>query len=337
MNVAAASHPGSGDPLVSVVTPVYNGAATLAECIESVLAQTYGHFEYLIVDNCSDDATGEIAREYAGRDPRIRVLRNDVVVTAMENHQIGFREMAPQSRYCKIVHADDWIFPECLERMVALAEANPSVSVVSAYRLEDRYVTLDGLPYPSAVVSGREICRRALLGELYVFGTPTSLLLRSEVIRSRDPYYDETRFPRHCDTAACYETLRDRDLGFVHQLLTFTRRGGAVQTAKSLRLGSSLPEHLAILMRYGPEFLTPQEYEARYREMVRGYYRFLGISVFGRRSREFWSYHRDFLRRLGLSASPVRIGRASLSSMALVLLRPARSLRRALHPEMECE
>lgn len=324
-------------PLVSVVTPVYNGEETLSQCIESVLAQTYDNFEYLIVNNCSGDRTREIAQAYADRDSRVRVYDNENLVTAMENHQVGFRLMSPTSGYCKVVHADDWIFPECLDRMVALAEANPSVAMVSAYRLEETYVTLDGLPFPSSVLPGREVCRLALLGEVYVFGTPTSLMIRSDVVRSRDPFYDEREYPRHCDTAVCYEILRNRDFGFVHQVLTFTRRSGAVRTALSQRLGSSLPEHLAILKRYGPAYLGSHEYEARLRQMVRAYYRFLGTSVFRRPGGEFWSYHREFLRRLELSNSRARIGCASLGAVLGALSRPAKSFARALHPEPETE
>ncbi len=50
-----------GQPLVGVVTPVYNGEDFLAQCIESVLGQTYEHYEYFIVNNCSTDRSLEIA------------------------------------------------------------------------------------------------------------------------------------------------------------------------------------------------------------------------------------------------------------------------------------
>jgi hypothetical protein len=236
-----------------------------------------------------------------------------------------------------VVHADDRIFPECLERMVAVAEANPSVSMVSAYRLEETDVTLDGLPFPSTVVSGRETCRLALLGQVYVFGTPTSLLVRSDVIRGRDPFYDAKEFPWHFDTAVCYEILAGRDLGFVHQVLTFTRRSDAARTRASQRLGSARPEHIAILKKYGPVYLAPQEYEERLRQMVREYYRFLGRSVLQRPGREFWSYHRQFLRRLGLSSSPARIAGATLDAAAGTLLRTFSALPRAMRPESEAK
>ena len=65
------------NPRVSVGLPVYNGAKYLAECIESVLNQTYTNYEYLIVNNCSTDKTLEIAEEYASKNKHIQVHSND--------------------------------------------------------------------------------------------------------------------------------------------------------------------------------------------------------------------------------------------------------------------
>src|SRR5512146_3249684 len=106
------------EPLVSVVTPVFNGEKYLRECVDSVLAQTYTNWHYVIVNNCSTDRTLEIAQEYAARDSRIRVVNNREFVGVDANHNNAFREISPDSKYCKVVAADDWIFPECLERMV---------------------------------------------------------------------------------------------------------------------------------------------------------------------------------------------------------------------------
>jgi teichuronic acid biosynthesis glycosyltransferase TuaG len=57
-------------PLVSVVTPFYNTVDFLEECIRSVLAQTYDPFEYILVDNCSDDGSSDIARDFGPRGTR---------------------------------------------------------------------------------------------------------------------------------------------------------------------------------------------------------------------------------------------------------------------------
>jgi glycosyltransferase involved in cell wall biosynthesis len=108
-------------PLVTVLTPVYNGADFLAECIESVLKQTYDNFEYIIVNNCSTDRTLEIAQEYAARDSRIRVHNNEQFVAVIANHNIAFNLMSPKARYSKMVSGDDYLFPDCLERMVEFA------------------------------------------------------------------------------------------------------------------------------------------------------------------------------------------------------------------------
>src|SRR5262245_48451206 len=122
-------------PLVSVLTPVYNGEDYLAECIESVLAQTYRNFEYTIVNNCSKDRSLEIALSYAKKDSRIRVHDNEQFVGVIENHNIAFRLVSGSAKYCKVVSGDDFILPEYLTKVVEFAEANPTVGIVGSYQL----------------------------------------------------------------------------------------------------------------------------------------------------------------------------------------------------------
>jgi glycosyltransferase involved in cell wall biosynthesis len=254
--------PEGEQPLVSVVTPVHNGAEYLAECIESVINQTYQNWEYVIVDNRSTDATLEIARSYEANDQRIRVVAADVFVGPIENQNRAVQEIAPDSKYTKVLHADDWLFRECLERMVELAEHNPTVGVVSAYRLEETRVTLDGLPHSLTVVPGREIARSTLLDEPYpfLFGSPSSVLLRSERIRERDPVYNEAN-PWNEDTEACLEILQDSDFGFVHQVLTFTRRPEGSPFSEHTRLGVQWPGQVKLLIKYGPEYVSKADYQ----------------------------------------------------------------------------
>ena len=300
-------------PLVSVVTPVYNGEQFLAECIESVLAQTYQNWEYVIVNNCSTDRSAEIAQQYAQRDARIRVCHNETFLNRLQNFNQAFRPMSPESKYCKVVHADDWLFPDCISRMVEVAEANPSVGIVGSYRLEENRVTLDGLPYPSPVVSGREICRLTLLADLYVFGSPTSLLIRSDLIRSRAAFYDESII--QADKKACFEILQHTDFGFVHQVLTYTRRHNESMTSLIHRFNTRQLGKLIYLVRYGPVFLTEAEYRMRFQREFANYYRFLARSAFEFREREFWNYHQATLKKLGYPLSRIRLAKAVLLSL----------------------
>jgi len=253
-------------PVVSVVTPVYNGERYLQECIESVLAQTYQDWEYVVFDNVSTDHTPEIAESYASRDSRIRLVRATSFAGVHANHNRALRSIDSRSRYCKFVHADDWLYPECLERMVGVADRHPSVGVVSAYRLEDVYLKHDGLlPYTQTVMEGAEVVRRALLGPQWVTGSPTSLLFRADLVREEKEFLDETVW--HSDTDAAYRALMRSDLGFVHQVLTFTRLHPGAQTPFSHRVNSYIIETGRMIVRYGPKVLS----EHRYRATVRGW------------------------------------------------------------------
>jgi glycosyltransferase involved in cell wall biosynthesis len=297
-------------PLVSVVTPVYNTGKYLAECIESVVAQTYDHWEYVIVNNCSTDRSLEIARHYAEGDARIRIHDNDRFLNQMQNWNHALRLISPQSKYCKVVHADDWLFPECIRCMVEVAEAHPSVGIVGAYRLDENRVNLDGLPYPSPVVSGPEICRLTLLGDLYVFGSPTSLLIRSDFILGSETFYEESII--QADKKVCFDILQDADFGFVHQVLTYTRRHNESMTSAIHRLETRRLGRLIYLTKYGPTFLGGEEARQRFEQAMASYYSFLGRSVYERRGKEFWDYHKNGLEKLGRPLSRARLVKAAL-------------------------
>lgn len=295
-------------PLVSVVTPVYNGERFLRECVESVLAQTYTHWDYTIVNNCSTDRTLEIAREYAAKDPRIRIVENAQHVRVIENHNIAARQISPNSEYCKFVAADDWMFPECLEKMVDLAEAHPSVGIVAAYGIFGEVVTYNGLSYPSTVVPGRDLCRRQLLGELDrigVFGVPTSLLYRSDIVRNRQAFFNEENL--HADSEVCLELMEHCDFGFVHQMLVYHREREGSLTAASRDLNTYLPGKLHELVRFGPRCLTEEELESRVREKLDEYYWYLGSQLFRSRGEQFWKFHREKLAGLGFPLSGLRL------------------------------
>jgi len=318
------------EPLVTVLTPVYNGERYLRECIQSVLNQTYRNWEYVIVNNCSTDATGAIAAEYASGDPRVRLHNNTAFVTAMQNHDIAFRSISAQSKYCKVVHADDWLFPECLTRMVDLAERHPSVGVVGAYSLEGDRVILDGLPYPSTVVAGRTMGRWYLLGGPYVFGNPSAVLYRADLVRQRQPFYRE-RWPLWADLDACLDLLRGNDFGFVHQVLTFTRRHAGATSQFAQQVNTYMLGGLELLVRHGPAYLDSRELKLRLEEMVRAYRRFLGQSLFQRPTdKEFWHYHMTGLREIGLPMTWPTVAGAALLAVFEVLGYPLRAARKVL-------
>jgi glycosyltransferase involved in cell wall biosynthesis len=296
-------------PLVSIVTPAYNEEEHLGECVESVLAQTYTNWDYTIVNNCSTDGTMAIAQKYAAENPRIRVVANASLIPAVANFNFALSQISPESKYCKMVLADDWMFPECLERMVAVMEAHPSVGIVGAFGLQYSWTLWAGLPYPSDCVSGREVCRQRLMGGRYVFGTPTSVLFRSDAVRKQEPFFNESN--AHADSEACLRLLRKCDFGFVHQVLTFSRDDRPNSMLNTARhLNSAAAAFLNELVVYGPYYLSEEEYAGALRHTLSGYYEFLGTSLLQGHDRKFWDFHRKALVDAGVEFKYTRLARA---------------------------
>src|SRR5262245_26865204 len=95
---------------VTVVTPFFNSADTLEECIRSVLAQSYSDFELVLADNCSTDGSSEIARDLAKADSRVRYIYFAEHIDKTRNYNRALLQMSPLASHCKVVQADDYIY-----------------------------------------------------------------------------------------------------------------------------------------------------------------------------------------------------------------------------------
>jgi glycosyltransferase involved in cell wall biosynthesis len=111
-------------PVVSFVVPCYKLAHLLPECIESILGQTYGDFEVLIMDDCSPDNTVEVAQSF--QDPRVKHIRNEPNLGHLRNYNKGIN--LTRGKYVWLISADDYLRRAyILERYVSLLDRNPRV------------------------------------------------------------------------------------------------------------------------------------------------------------------------------------------------------------------
>lgn len=122
-------------PLVSVVLPVYNAERYLRPAIESVLAQTYRHFELVLVDDGSTDASVAIGEEYVRADSRVRLLRNRCNLGIVQTRNRAFDEADPASAYFAVFDSDDICLPDRLQMQVDFLEAHPDHAVVGGHTL----------------------------------------------------------------------------------------------------------------------------------------------------------------------------------------------------------
>jgi glycosyltransferase involved in cell wall biosynthesis len=258
-------------PQISVLLPVYNGEAFVRKAIESVLAQTYGDFEFIIVDNASTDNTNSIAREYL-RDRRVKLYRNEETIHIVENFSKVFSYASAESRWLKYIGADDFFYPACLQEMLRVAALDPRVGLVSAQCYDGERLLAGAVPRECEIVSGPVFLRRLLLEpetRETVF-SPSTVMMLKEAFKQKGGFRKELY---HTDTELFYLILNDYDLGFVHQPLCYSGRRPRSSMSKSMVLGTLQSEAYEIfyrnLARYTRVKLTPREVEKIKYERVR--------------------------------------------------------------------
>lgn len=231
------------EPLISIVVPAWNAERFLPALLDSVLAQTEGRWEAVVVDDGSPDETSAIASAYAERDPRIRPLSVEHGGSSHARNE-GFRRISSSSEYVTFMDADDVWLPHALATLLARLEADGAL--VGAHGLAE-FIDEEGEPILPGVYAeqgrsrlglerGRLVpwpLERATSFDVLVNGNvlfpPGLLLARREAYERAGPFDESLGGPEDWDMLI--RLSRFGDLAFVDDVILLYRRHGANQGA----------------------------------------------------------------------------------------------------------
>lgn len=144
--------------VISVIIPVYNVAAYLPKCLDSVLSQDYEALEVILIDDGSRDESGTICDAYAAKDARVKVIHQKNAGAAAAKNA-GLR--IATGEYLTFVDSDDWLEPNVYGYMVEVLRAEQADAVQFAFRDVWRSRREDRIPCPGrTVVDSDEYLRR---------------------------------------------------------------------------------------------------------------------------------------------------------------------------------
>lgn len=216
------------EPRISVAMSVYNNAPFLAEAIESILGQTFGDFEFLIVDDGSRDGSGAIIDAYAARDPRIRAIHQENRGLVASLNRLIDEARAP---LIARMDGDDIALPERFERQVAFLDAHPDHGVVGT--------CTDDIDEAGRITFNRDFhpldhqSLLAALGHGPVLCHP-SVMMRRDVVQAAGGY--RSAFV-HCEDYDLWLRLADRTqlCSLPDRLLHYRRSAGQISSAHALQ------------------------------------------------------------------------------------------------------
>ena len=165
------------NPLVSVIMPAYNASRYVGDAVESVLAQTYRNFEYIIIDDGSTDGTTQILQRLAHKDPRIRLVsRPNTGYAVALNEALGLA----QGPFIARMDADDICLPERFQKEVDYLNAHPECVLVGT-----RVMLIDPDGAPLWEMEGIEIEHDQIEKQLLVCGwsiVHPAVMMRRDVV-----------------------------------------------------------------------------------------------------------------------------------------------------------
>ncbi|HIK33957.1 MAG TPA: glycosyltransferase [Oscillatoriales cyanobacterium M59_W2019_021] len=272
-------------PLVSICIPTFNGEKYISSSLFSALSQTYQNIEIIISDDNSKDRTIEIINSYKNW--------SSVDILIFQHPQYGlvqnwnFCLHQANGKYIKFLHQDDILEPECVEKMVDLAEQDEEIGLVFSPRgilmsedADREFVCLDnykngqnlhaGWNNLQAIQSGRQLLSQPdlLEGHINKIGEPTTVLIRKDVFENVG-YFDPD-LPQLVDVEMWLRILSQYKVGFVDRMLSHWRLHPEQQSCKNFK-NPQTPFTLDLIKLYN-KILKNQKYPQVLREKAQQKY-----------------------------------------------------------------
>ena len=265
-------------PKVSVCIDVYNYEAFLPEAIESVLRQDFTDFEVIVVDDCSQDRSFEIAQEYARKDSRVVALRNPVNLGMVRNRNACLRPA--KGEYIKVLHADDFLCAnDALRKMAGVLNSHRGVSMVAcamqfvdpASRALHRWSYFED----REVITGTAVIAKSLVERRNFIGGPSAVMFRrNKGLRG----FDENFF-HSADWEMWLHLLEQGCFCYIAEPLCAYRKHERQQTEKDKLTLTQYQDQLALLARY-----LDKPY-LRFPKLLKHYLIYKAASDFAKRSK----------------------------------------------------
>jgi glycosyltransferase involved in cell wall biosynthesis len=283
-------------PRVAIAMPIYNGADFLRESLDSLLQQTFTDWQCAINNNCSTDETKTIVLEYVAKDSRFLYFENTEFLPVIGNFNRSFqRTLALNSEYFKLLAADDWLYPDYLEKTVRVLDQYPTAGTCSSFRLDDKYVSCHGLEvYEGPLYPGKKRFMEEMTGGPWVTGNITTMLYRSATVKQLDRFpfiFDESTY--HADTELARDMLEISDMGFVHSVLSYTRRHKDTVSSNVNRI------HTNYANSYNSLYVRMQQYPAlvSHFNSFKVFYAYFIIQLWLKRNRKALEWHMANMKR----------------------------------------
>ena len=266
-------------PKVSICIPTYNHAQFLGDAIRSVLSQTFTDYELIVIDNCSTDDTQAVVAQYLLRDTRCKYICNERNI-GLGGNLNRCLELA-SGKYIKILLADDFLEPTCLEKSVQALDDHPNAAMLTCARLitdqQFRPLTVAAYSKKSAVIIGRKAIKNCFFkGNL--IGEPTAVIFRKEFIRRGF----NLKYKQVIDLEMWFYLLEQGDLVFLSEILCRFRQHEHQGTLKNAQEFAAVDDELMLYNDYihkeyiGDTFLNKQKWKIKLAGII-WYHKQIGV------------------------------------------------------------